>query len=152
MYTQIKHQAEREISSSPTSFLNDKDKLSRLTNTPTETLRHPLTRLTLSCQSQCTQKHLFMLTASCCVWPLFPVSGGFGGGFNGGGDGGNKGRKVTGDATANKPPAAKKPRTCGICHTPGHTRVTCPQRWLLLKDTTWSHCDFKDFIFQICRL
>uniref|UniRef100_A0A8C9XFT4 DNA topoisomerase n=1 Tax=Sander lucioperca TaxID=283035 RepID=A0A8C9XFT4_SANLU len=31
-------------------------------------------------------------------------------------------------ATANKPAAAKKPRTCGICHNPGHTRVTCPQR------------------------
>uniref|UniRef100_A0A8C2XC24 DNA topoisomerase n=1 Tax=Cyclopterus lumpus TaxID=8103 RepID=A0A8C2XC24_CYCLU len=38
-----------------------------------------------------------------------------------------KGRKVMGDATANKP-AARKPRTCGICHMPGHTRVTCPQR------------------------
>uniref|UniRef100_A0A3B5MK04 DNA topoisomerase n=1 Tax=Xiphophorus couchianus TaxID=32473 RepID=A0A3B5MK04_9TELE len=25
-------------------------------------------------------------------------------------------------------PAARKPRTCGICHMPGHTRVTCPQR------------------------
>uniref|UniRef100_A0A674ELQ5 DNA topoisomerase n=1 Tax=Salmo trutta TaxID=8032 RepID=A0A674ELQ5_SALTR len=25
-------------------------------------------------------------------------------------------------------PAARKPRTCGICHLPGHTRVTCPQR------------------------
>ncbi|CAL8310106.1 unnamed protein product [Arctogadus glacialis] len=22
----------------------------------------------------------------------------------------------------------EKPRTCGICHTPGHTRTTCPQR------------------------
>uniref|UniRef100_A0A8C2X3E6 DNA topoisomerase n=1 Tax=Cyclopterus lumpus TaxID=8103 RepID=A0A8C2X3E6_CYCLU len=40
---------------------------------------------------------------------------------------GKKGRKVMGDATANKP-AARKPRTCGICHMPGHTRVTCPQR------------------------
>ncbi|XP_045929127.1 DNA topoisomerase 3-alpha isoform X1 [Micropterus dolomieu] len=57
-----------------------------------------------------------------------PPPGGFGGGFNGGGDGGKKGRKITGDAAANKPPAAKKPRTCGICHMPGHTRVTCPQR------------------------
>ncbi|XP_072224949.1 DNA topoisomerase 3-alpha [Leuresthes tenuis] len=57
-----------------------------------------------------------------------PVSGGYGGGFNGGGDGGKKGRKTTGDGTANRPPAAKKPRTCGICHMPGHTRVTCPQR------------------------
>ncbi|XP_054616121.1 DNA topoisomerase 3-alpha isoform X2 [Dunckerocampus dactyliophorus] len=42
------------------------------------------------------------------------------GGFNGG----KKGRKITGD----KPPAAKKPRSCGICHMPGHTRVSCPQR------------------------
>uniref|UniRef100_A0A8C2Z1I6 DNA topoisomerase n=1 Tax=Cyclopterus lumpus TaxID=8103 RepID=A0A8C2Z1I6_CYCLU len=51
----------------------------------------------------------------------------YGGGFNNGGDAGKKGRKVMGDATANKP-AARKPRTCGICHMPGHTRVTCPQR------------------------
>ncbi|XP_034750172.1 DNA topoisomerase 3-alpha [Etheostoma cragini] len=57
-----------------------------------------------------------------------PPPVGFGGGFNGGGDGGTKGRKITGGATANKPAAAKKPRTCGICHNPGHTRVTCPQR------------------------
>lgn len=57
------------------------------------------------------------------------TSGGFGGGFNGGGDGGRRGRKTIGDAGRNKPPAAKKPRACGICHTPGHTRVTCPQRW-----------------------
>ncbi|KAM4634885.1 DNA topoisomerase 3-alpha [Polymixia lowei] len=58
-------------------------------------------------------------------------SGGYGGGyggFGGGGDGGKKGRKTTGGPTANKPPAPKKPRTCGICHMPGHTRVTCPQR------------------------
>nr|XP_057906442.1 DNA topoisomerase 3-alpha isoform X2 [Doryrhamphus excisus] len=39
-------------------------------------------------------------------------------------NGGKKGRKITGD----KPPAAKKPRSCGICHMPGHTRVSCPQR------------------------
>ncbi|XP_054464313.1 LOW QUALITY PROTEIN: DNA topoisomerase 3-alpha [Anoplopoma fimbria] len=57
-----------------------------------------------------------------------PPPGVFGGGFNGGGDAGKKGMKITGDATANKPPAARKPRTCGICHMPGHTRVTCPQR------------------------
>ncbi|XP_041863568.1 DNA topoisomerase 3-alpha isoform X2 [Melanotaenia boesemani] len=44
----------------------------------------------------------------------------------GGGDGGKGGRKTMGDA--NRPPAAKKPRTCGICHMPGHTRVSCPQR------------------------
>ncbi|GAA6215596.1 DNA topoisomerase 3-alpha [Lates japonicus] len=57
-----------------------------------------------------------------------PPAGGFGGGFNGGGDGENRGRKIRGDANPNKPPAAKKPRTCGICHMPGHTRITCPQR------------------------
>ncbi|XP_068435573.1 DNA topoisomerase 3-alpha isoform X2 [Clinocottus analis] len=57
-----------------------------------------------------------------------PPPGVFGGGFNNGGDGGKKGRKVMGDAAANKPPAARKQRTCGICHMPGHTRVTCPQR------------------------
>uniref|UniRef100_A0A8C2X6J2 DNA topoisomerase n=1 Tax=Cyclopterus lumpus TaxID=8103 RepID=A0A8C2X6J2_CYCLU len=56
-----------------------------------------------------------------------PPPGVYGGGFNNGGDAGKKGRKVMGDATANKP-AARKPRTCGICHMPGHTRVTCPQR------------------------
>ncbi|XP_068606461.1 DNA topoisomerase 3-alpha [Brachionichthys hirsutus] len=51
----------------------------------------------------------------------------FGGGFNGGGGDGRKNeRKVAGDA--NRPPAAKKPRTCGICRMPGHTRATCPQR------------------------
>ncbi|XP_034046272.1 DNA topoisomerase 3-alpha isoform X2 [Thalassophryne amazonica] len=57
--------------------------------------------------------------------------GGLGAGsadFNGGGDRGKKGRKLTGDATFNKPPTAKKPRSCSICHMPGHTRVTCPQR------------------------
>ncbi|XP_034055116.1 DNA topoisomerase 3-alpha isoform X2 [Gymnodraco acuticeps] len=57
--------------------------------------------------------------------------GGGGGGGDGdddvGGDGGRKERKTSAkDAT--KPPAAKKPRTCGICHMPGHTRTTCPQR------------------------
>lgn len=57
-----------------------------------------------------------------------PPSGGFGGGFNGGGDRAKKGRKMVGDAATNRPPAAKKARTCGICHMPGHTRVTCPQR------------------------
>ncbi|TMS15658.1 DNA topoisomerase 3-alpha [Larimichthys crocea] len=57
------------------------------------------------------------------------VMHGFGGGLNGGGDHrGKKGRKTTGAASAVRPPAAKKPRTCGICHMPGHTRVTCPQR------------------------
>uniref|UniRef100_A0A8D3C4V5 DNA topoisomerase n=1 Tax=Scophthalmus maximus TaxID=52904 RepID=A0A8D3C4V5_SCOMX len=57
-----------------------------------------------------------------------PPPGGFGGEFNGGGDGGSRGRKVIGGAPLSKPPAAKKPRTCGICHMPGHTRVTCPQK------------------------
>uniref|UniRef100_A0A3P9PY74 DNA topoisomerase n=1 Tax=Poecilia reticulata TaxID=8081 RepID=A0A3P9PY74_POERE len=60
-----------------------------------------------------------------------PPPGGFGGGFNGftgGGDGGIKGKKMAGDGAAVRPPAARKPRTCGICHMPGHTRVTCPQR------------------------
>ncbi|KAL2100749.1 hypothetical protein ACEWY4_002510 [Coilia grayii] len=36
-----------------------------------------------------------------------------------------RGRK-TGPSSA-KAPAAKRPRTCGICHQPGHTRTTCPQ-------------------------
>ncbi|XP_076865277.1 DNA topoisomerase 3-alpha [Brachyhypopomus gauderio] len=31
-------------------------------------------------------------------------------------------------ASSSKPPAAKRPRTCGLCHQPGHTRTTCPQR------------------------
>ncbi|KAM8844721.1 DNA topoisomerase 3-alpha isoform 2-T3 [Spinachia spinachia] len=52
----------------------------------------------------------------------------FGGGFSGGGAAGKEGRKTVGEAAPSKPPAAKKPRTCGICHMPGHTRVTCPQR------------------------
>ncbi|XP_047428645.1 DNA topoisomerase 3-alpha [Mugil cephalus] len=56
-----------------------------------------------------------------------PPPGDFGGGFNGGGDRGRKGRMITGDAN-NKPSNPRKPRTCGICHMPGHTRVTCPQR------------------------
>lgn len=56
-----------------------------------------------------------------------PVSGG----FNAAGDGGKKGRKTAADGSANGLPAAKKPRTCSICHTPGHTRTTCPQRWPL---------------------
>lgn len=126
MYTHIKHQRERDPLSLG-SFFNDKEKPSRLTIIPTETLKHPLTRLT-----RCTQKSLVHFVPSDLTHDVFdlssPPSGGFGGGFNGGGDGGKKGRKPTGDATANKPPAAKKPRTCGICHMPGHTRVTCPQR------------------------
>ncbi|KAK2894107.1 DNA topoisomerase 3-alpha isoform X2 [Channa argus] len=55
-----------------------------------------------------------------------PPLGGFSGGFNSGGNAGRNGQNMVGGA--NKPPAAKKPRTCGICHMPGHTRVTCPQR------------------------
>lgn len=42
---------------------------------------------------------------------------------NNGRHGGNK--KTTTAST--KPPAAKRQRTCGLCHEPGHTRVTCPQ-------------------------
>lgn len=30
-------------------------------------------------------------------------------------------------STTDKEPSAKKPRTCGICHQPGHTRTKCPQ-------------------------
>ncbi|XP_061158338.1 DNA topoisomerase 3-alpha [Syngnathus typhle] len=53
------------------------------------------------------------------------AQGGFqDGGLNSNRDGGKKGRKQKED----KPPAAKKARSCGICHMPGHTRVTCPQR------------------------
>uniref|UniRef100_A0A8C1ZDN9 DNA topoisomerase n=1 Tax=Cyprinus carpio TaxID=7962 RepID=A0A8C1ZDN9_CYPCA len=37
------------------------------------------------------------------------------------------GEADSGSTTSNKPPTAKRPRTCGICHEPGHTRVTCPQ-------------------------
>ncbi|XP_032443756.1 DNA topoisomerase 3-alpha isoform X1 [Xiphophorus hellerii] len=52
-----------------------------------------------------------------------------GGGFNAfNEDGGKTGRKTAGDGAAGRAPAARKPRTCGICHMPGHTRVTCPQR------------------------
>uniref|UniRef100_A0A8C4GLT4 DNA topoisomerase n=1 Tax=Dicentrarchus labrax TaxID=13489 RepID=A0A8C4GLT4_DICLA len=54
--------------------------------------------------------------------------GDFGGGFNGGGGEGGNRPKITGDASANKPPAAKKPRTCSICHMPGHNKIRCPQR------------------------
>nr|XP_015800866.2 DNA topoisomerase 3-alpha [Nothobranchius furzeri] len=51
-------------------------------------------------------------------------TGGFDGGFNTSGVGEKKGRKPRGDG----PPAVKKPRSCSICHVPGHTRATCPQR------------------------
>lgn len=54
-----------------------------------------------------------------------PTSG-FSGGFNNNNNDGRGERRPTGDV--NKPPAARKPRTCGICHMPGHTRVTCPER------------------------
>lgn len=65
------------------------------------------------------------------ITSVLPMSGG---GFNSGGDTVKKGRKIMGNAGASKPPAAKKPRTCGICNMPGHTRVTCPQRWQGIKD------------------
>lgn len=57
-----------------------------------------------------------------------PASRGFG--FGVGEQGGNRGTKArkTPAAPSNKPPAAKKPRTCGLCHQPGHTRTTCPER------------------------
>lgn len=58
-----------------------------------------------------------------------PPQGGFGSGHtNGGFSGGRNGKKKMGAAPAHRPPAAKKQRNCGICHLPGHTRVTCPQR------------------------
>ncbi|KAG9279931.1 DNA topoisomerase 3-alpha [Astyanax mexicanus] len=45
----------------------------------------------------------------------------------GGGDNSTwNGSKKTG-VSSSKAPAAKRPRTCGICHQPGHTRTTCPQ-------------------------
>lgn len=64
-----------------------------------------------------------------------PPPGAFVGGYNSGGFNGGQsnsssnrnGKKKPGDASGNRP-AAKKPRNCGICHLPGHTRVTCPQR------------------------
>lgn len=65
-----------------------------------------------------------------------PPPGAFGSGYNSSGfnsgqsssNRGGNGRKKAGDASGNRAPAAKKPRNCGICHLPGHTRVTCPQR------------------------
>ncbi|KAK7939409.1 hypothetical protein WMY93_002735 [Mugilogobius chulae] len=65
-----------------------------------------------------------------------PPSGAFGNGYNSGFSSGasnnnrdgNGRRKVAGEAGGHRAPAAKKPRNCGICHLPGHTRVTCPQR------------------------
>lgn len=65
------------------------------------------------------------------VPPPGAFAGGYNGGFNGGQSSSNRagnGRKKAGDASGNRAPAAKKPRNCGICHLPGHTRVTCPQR------------------------
>ncbi|XP_051569913.1 DNA topoisomerase 3-alpha-like isoform X2 [Myxocyprinus asiaticus] len=43
------------------------------------------------------------------------------------GNGGKRGLDKKTSTASNKPPAAKRQRTCGICHEPGHTRVTCPQ-------------------------
>lgn len=70
-----------------------------------------------------------------------PPPGSFGSGYNSSGynssgynsgqsssNRGGNGRKKAGDASGNRAPAAKKSRNCGICHLPGHTRVTCPQR------------------------
>uniref|UniRef100_A0A4W5K787 GRF-type domain-containing protein n=1 Tax=Hucho hucho TaxID=62062 RepID=A0A4W5K787_9TELE len=74
----------------------------------------------------------FFLWADENVPPPGSVSGGGerGGYGERGGDWGKRGRKNGGGGGAppTKPTAAKKPRTCGICHMPGHTRVTCPQR------------------------
>uniref|UniRef100_H3CL93 DNA topoisomerase n=1 Tax=Tetraodon nigroviridis TaxID=99883 RepID=H3CL93_TETNG len=56
----------------------------------------------------------------------FTRSGAFAGASNGGANGGTQARRTTG--AADKPPAAKRARTCGVCRTPGHTRATCPQR------------------------
>ncbi|KAI7803718.1 putative DNA topoisomerase 3-alpha [Triplophysa rosa] len=42
------------------------------------------------------------------------------------GNNGNRGGNKKTSAVSNKPPAAKRQRTCGTCHEPGHTRVTCP--------------------------
>nr|XP_061805264.1 DNA topoisomerase 3-alpha-like [Nerophis lumbriciformis] len=51
--------------------------------------------------------------------------GGFGSsGFNNSRGGGKRDKT----RMAEKPSAAKKPRSCGICHMPGHTRLKCPQR------------------------
>ncbi|XP_063075236.1 DNA topoisomerase 3-alpha [Engraulis encrasicolus] len=45
-------------------------------------------------------------------------------GFNSG-EPERRGRKT--GPSSDKAPAAKRQRTCGICHQPGHTRTTCPQ-------------------------
>ncbi|KAM8824210.1 DNA topoisomerase 3-alpha isoform 1-T1 [Synchiropus picturatus] len=55
-----------------------------------------------------------------------PPAGNFSGGFNSGEERVKKGRRTNGGT--HNPTAAKKPRNCGICHCPGHTRVTCPKR------------------------
>lgn len=65
-----------------------------------------------------------------------PPPGAFGSGYNSSGfnsaqnssSRSGNGRKKAADAGGNRAPAAKKSRNCGICHLPGHTRVTCPQR------------------------
>uniref|UniRef100_A0A3B3TBR1 DNA topoisomerase n=1 Tax=Paramormyrops kingsleyae TaxID=1676925 RepID=A0A3B3TBR1_9TELE len=36
-------------------------------------------------------------------------------------------RGKTNGVAPSKGPPGKKPRTCGVCHQPGHTRATCPQ-------------------------
>ncbi|XP_068099628.1 DNA topoisomerase 3-alpha isoform X2 [Hyperolius riggenbachi] len=56
-------------------------------------------------------------------------SGDFPGGF-GGGSGAQRGfgaKKKRSDNTSERGPTAKRQRTCGICHQPGHNRTNCPQ-------------------------
>ncbi|XP_029432031.1 DNA topoisomerase 3-alpha [Rhinatrema bivittatum] len=36
--------------------------------------------------------------------------------------------KRSSSSSSDKGPTAKRQRTCGICHQPGHTRVTCPRK------------------------
>ncbi|XP_036408823.1 DNA topoisomerase 3-alpha [Megalops cyprinoides] len=50
-----------------------------------------------------------------------PAPGGFGA------EGRGVKERKTGGSTSIKAPAAKRPRTCGLCRQPGHTRNTCPQ-------------------------
>ncbi len=67
----------------------------------------------------------FYIIYICGYFSATVVSGG-----NGARPPGNK----KASTTSNKPPTAKRPRTCGLCHEPGHTRVTCPQgRWKIKK-------------------
>ncbi|XP_075422019.1 DNA topoisomerase 3-alpha isoform X2 [Ascaphus truei] len=57
-------------------------------------------------------------------------SGGFSSPFGGGPDppqGSGAKNKRPEYGSSDRGPTAKKPRTCGICHQPGHTRTRCPQ-------------------------